>query len=65
MALHNVGGEGLKHAHELELRPQYFDFPCYKLGGKEFTCKEPDIWDRFRALHLAIRHDDKRDYFMI
>lgn len=59
-----LGVKGFNYAHERELKHQYFDFPCCKLGWKELACKELEIWESFRVLHMAIKGLDIEDYFM-
>lgn len=58
-----LGGEGLNYTHMRE-RTSIFWLPHCKLDGKELTCKELDIWRYFRAIHLAIAHEDAIDYFI-
>jgi hypothetical protein len=59
-----LSAEGLNYANNNGVRHQCFDFLCCKLKGEELSCKEPTIWECFRSLHLAIKNEDLRDYFM-
>lgn len=59
-----MGGQRLNYAHDSEPKHQYLDLPYCKLEGIELASKEPNIWESFMTLHLAIEHGEIRNYFV-
>lgn len=59
-----MGGQRLNYAHDSEPKYQYLDLPYCTLEGIELASTEPNIWESFMTLHLAIEHGEMRNYFM-